>query len=161
MNKSSLHKHIPIVVLIVVLVTSCNNQKKIISELGSVLQNKSSKLGIDFNKKEVLVIIPRTGCSDCIGTADLYYKEASYDPSRIQFVFTRIQSVKTLKIRMGKDIVRKEFVHIDSESRFSTGKLHSIYPLIVRLEEGEIKGIEYLSPDKKNLIDELRDRVSL
>ncbi len=141
---------------------SCQQPNKAIQQqLEEALLSKPSPLGEFQNAKEVMMVVPRTGCSGCIGMADFYYKEASYDTAKIQFIFTRVSSVKTLKIRMGEEIVEKDYVHIDTERIFSARKLNSIYPMIVFLENGEIKDIEFLSPDKKNLINELRAKISV
>ncbi len=141
---------------------SCQQPNKAIQQqLKEALLSEPSALGESQNAKQVMIVIPRTGCSGCIGMADFYYKEASYDTSKIQFIFTKVSSVKTLKIRLGEGIIKKDFVHIDTEGIFSSQKLSSIYPMVVFLENSEIKDIEFLSPDKKNLINELRAKISV
>ncbi|MFY0593331.1 hypothetical protein [Roseivirga sp.] len=161
MKRFSHYHKFSFTIIIFTLISACNPQQELSNEIGLALESKSSALGQKFSEKEVLVVIPRTGCSGCIGTADHFYKEANYDPTKVQFIFTRIPSVKTLKIRLGKDISEKDYVYIDQEGTFSKGKLDSIYPLIIQLSNGEVLDIEFLSPDNKQVIIDLRDRFSV
>lgn len=164
MKVLSSNKSLSLLVSLIMLtcILSCQQPSKAIQQqLEEALLSEPSALGSSQNAKQVMMVIPRTGCSGCIGMADFYYKEASYDTAKIQFIFTKVSSVKTLKIRLGEEIIKKDFVHIDTERIFSARKLNSIYPIIVFLENGEIKDIEFLSPDKKNLINELRAQISV
>lgn len=153
LNKSS---HL-LALLILLLLIGCNKHKEVlIGKVQEVILSKPAAFGDLVRTKEVLVIIPRTGCSGCIGLADSYFKEETYDSSRVQFVFTKITSLKTLKIRIGKEKTEQSHVYVDTENSFSAGKLGSMYPMIAFIEKGKIVELEFLSPDKKHLINRLR-----
>lgn len=155
-NKTSLC----ITLLIITVLTSCSmRNERLEQEAHHMILNQASSFKHALKEKEVLIIIPRTGCSGCIGLADYYFLEETYDTRKVQFVFTKISSLKTLRIRLGKDKIEQSHVYIDINNSFSKGALNSLYPAIVFMDAGKIMDIEFLSPDKEHLINTLMNKL--
>lgn len=140
---------------------SCSNsadkQKRI------MLREEISDLNIksDFSDKNVsvIVIIPRSGCSGCIGMADYFFKTEGAGNEQIQFIFTKISSMKELHAKIDKDLLSLSNVFLDKEDSFCRGPLDSIYPTIAFVNNGEIQQIDYLSPSNEDIIYEMRNRI--
>jgi hypothetical protein len=107
------------------------------------------------------VIIPGGGCGGCISAAEYFVKENCFRENML-FIFTRIESVKTLKLKLGKDILESPNVIIDADNRFelpSTNPNH-IYPVFLTLKNNHIEEIHYLSPgDEKFSIAHFQDKI--
>ena len=135
---------------------SCSSPAKNTMQLfQQVLSEEQQKFGEAFKQKKVLMVIPRTGCSSCIGLADRFFKDQQYDPELFQFIFTRVSAVKTLKMRLGADLISSPNAYIDRDARFSVPNLDSIYPMVIYLEDGQVTGLEYLDPQNQGLLRDL------
>lgn len=126
------------------------------SILQEVLDQEKGQFNQPLDDKSFLMIIPRTGCSTCIGMADQLFKNEHYIPNQVQFVFTRVTSIKTLKIRLGANEVSANNSHIDIYQKFSGPQLDSIYPIIAYLDHGKVIRVEYLTTQTKDLLNDLK-----
>ena len=150
------------IIILFIAVCSCNKfNKKAELQLEAIINEQEVDFQEQLGGKEVLFIIPRTGCSGCIGMADLFFKEKNYDPSKVQFVFTKVNSLKTLKIRLGPENLDKNNVYVDKNNLFSTKSLDSIYPIIVHMKSNEILKLEFLSPDNRNVLNKMRQDLAI
>lgn len=93
------------------------------------------------------VIIPNQGCEGCISQAEAFVKKNIAKKDSIRYVFTKIQSAKLLKIKLGTDILNSSKVLLDTANIIIyPDKKNEIYPMIVTLSENKISSIKYQSP---------------
>jgi len=142
--------------------TSCSNpaneQKK--TTLKQKLTEHNIKSASGNGQTSAIVIIPRTGCSGCIGMADYFFKMEGAGNNRIQFIFTKIGSMKELHSKIDPTLLSSSNVLIDNEGAFGFGILDSIYPTIAFFDNDKISRIENLSPSNKNLLEDIRSHLS-
>lgn len=152
----SLHSSLSLVILMVTVwacTSPAENTQRILQE---VIDQEIEQFSEPLNDKMFLVIIPRTGCSTCIGMADQLFKNEHYIPNQVQFVFTRVTSIKILKIRLGATQVTADNSLIDTNQKFSGPNLDSIYPIIAYLDQGKVTRVEYLTTQTKDLLNDLK-----
>lgn len=98
------------------------------------------------------VIIPDQGCEGCISTAEAFVKDNINAPDSTKYIFTRIQSVKLLKIKLGNDVMSSSKVLLDTADIIEyPDKEKAIYPMIVSVKDHRIDKISYQSPDDNGL----------
>ena len=103
------------------------------------------------------VVIPNQGCEGCISTAEDFVKRNYTRFPQAKYIFTRVQSIKLLRIKLGNEVMNNSRVLIDSNNiiRYpEQGK--DIYPMIITIKENAIKGITYQSPGSDGLAELLR-----
>jgi hypothetical protein len=94
------------------------------------------------------VIIPNQGCEGCISTAEDFVKKHYATNEGIRYIFTRIQSVKLLKVKLGSEVMNSRQVLLDTANvMVYPDKTKAIYPMIVKVADHQIKSITYQSPD--------------
>ena len=130
------------------LALSCSNQNEVRELLQAALQEN----GIDLAEKSMVLIIPGSGCSTCIGMAEYGLKNTNQG-TKLQTIFTKIDSYKSLKIRLGESFLQNPNIHVDQHRDFSRGELDSLYPVIAFVEAGMVKQIETLTSDKNDLVN--------
>jgi len=98
------------------------------------------------------VIIPNQGCEGCISTAEDFVKRHYTSAQDVKYIFTRAQSLKLLRIKLGTEVMSSSKVLVDSGNviRYPE-KEKDIYPMIVTMKDGEITGIKYQSPEEDGL----------
>src|ERR1044072_4331474 len=98
------------------------------------------------------VIIPNQGCEGCISTAEDFVKRHYTSAQDVKYIFTRAQSLKLLRIKLGNEGMssRKGLGDSGNVIRY-TEKEKDIYPMIVTMKDGEITGIKYQSPEEDGL----------
>lgn len=144
-----------LLLLIAALAVSCEDQDERIKK---ELESNLSKMGWETNELssvEKLIVIPRNGCSACIGLADQYFKQKYTDLTNL-FIFTKLNTLKTLEIRLGVEENMSLNVLIDKNHLFAVGALDTSYPLIVFLEEGSIRDYFFLNPDNYGRLRDLQ-----
>lgn len=138
-----------------ILLQSCSSPgTSLTEEVQAALDSNNQILGSAIPSGEVLLIIPRTGCSSCIGIADRFFRNSSED-GRMQFIFTKISSLKVLKIKLGPEVSTDKNVHLDMDNNFSRKAMDSIYPIVVFLDQGRVSKVEFIMPHQDDLIDQL------
>lgn len=98
------------------------------------------------------VIIPNQGCEGCISTAEDFVKRHYASAADVKYIFTRAQSFKLLRIKLGNEVMSSSKVLVDSGNviRYPE-KEKDIYPMIVTMKDGEITGLKYQSPEEDGL----------
>jgi hypothetical protein len=139
-NIRSIYKYIPLL-FFTLLVCACSNDS---TRLGREIA------ALDANKPDVgsYVIIPNQGCEGCISTAEAFVKKHINSPDGIKYIFTRIQSVKLLRIKLGDSVVFSKKVLLDTTNMIEyPDKEKEIYPMIVVLSGQKVLKVMYQSPD--------------
>lgn len=98
------------------------------------------------------VIIPNQGCEGCISTAEAFVKNNIGKSDSIRYIFTRIQSAKLLRIKLGSNVISSSKVLLDTANMIEyPDKGKEIYPMIVTVKDHQIRRIAYQSPDNEGL----------
>lgn len=127
--------------LLFFFVSSCRMEEE--KYTAKVLQNLG-KDSIDVELYTHIVIIPNVGCSGCISEAEHFFQENEEAP--ILFIFTKIRSLKELRLQYGKRLERKN-VLVDKEQRYASGKEEiNIYPIIIDIRDKDRYGWNFLEP---------------
>lgn len=136
--------------LTVLLIAACSdNHAKLSRAIGA--------LDADRLAAGSYVIIPNQGCEGCISTAEAFVKNNIDNSDSIRYIFTRIQSVKLLKIKLGNDVMSSSKVLLDTADMIEyDDKEKAIYPMIVSIKDHRIDKITYQSPDADGLNELLR-----
>ena len=91
---------------------------------------------------EYVMLIPNSGCTGCISDAEYFFKEYS-DKNEILFIFTHIVSKKNIRIRLGKENVRRENVLIDKNDNFYFEEYQeSIYPIVAVIKNKKVVALK-------------------
>lgn len=98
------------------------------------------------------VIIPNQGCEGCISTAEDFVKRHYASSENVKYIFTRAQSLKLLRIKLGSEVMSSSKVLVDSNNviRYPEDE-KDIYPMILTMKDGEITKVMYQSPEEDGL----------
>lgn len=130
-------RHI-IVISLLFSVISCSIRKDL-DYWNEILENITTD---DIQAYTSVIIIPGAGCTGCISQAERYYMD-NKDSNEILFVFTNITSKKTLRLRMGTEILTSRNVLFDfSDSIFPHEYADKIYPHIISINNGHVTNVE-------------------
>jgi len=103
-------------------------------------------LDTDMLSTGTYVIIPNQGCEGCISQAEAFVKK-NITKNNIRYVFTRIQSTKLLRIKLGNDIMSSRKILLDTANIIVyPDKKNNIYPMTVTVSDHKITRIIYQSP---------------
>ncbi|TAE19804.1 MAG: hypothetical protein EAZ95_00935 [Bacteroidetes bacterium] len=108
----------------------------------------------DITKKDMLpnirayILIPNAGCDGCISTAEQFMIDNIKKYSDVQFILTGIGSKKLYKNRFGA-LLQNPKVLSDYQNLAGANNLHSIYPKIFYMNNGQITKIVEASPEAK------------
>ena len=105
-----------------------------------------------FYKKSFYVIIPNQGCDGCITFMEDFVVKNHGISDKISFVFTRINSKKLLKLKIGKQAIESKNVFLDMDNTISfPDKSKEIYPMILCMKRGQVSEIFYQSPFQEGI----------
>lgn len=130
-----------VLLLVIVAVCACNpSPQKLLSE-------SISKVLGPGTKAKVVVVIPNEGCEGCISEAELFVMENHKKFENVIYVFTKIHSVKLLKLRLGDSVISDSRVKLDINNDINyPERTKEIYPMMIYFESNEIRKIDYQSP---------------
>lgn len=142
-----------ILISFIILLGGCTNKNSYFSNLLKELPN-------DNGKYRYYVVVPGGGCNGCISSAENFVKE-NYSRKNILFVFTRIESVKVLKLKLGEKICESDNVIIDKENKFEipSSNPNSIYPAFISLDKNRVTKVNYLSPNEKFSLHSFQEMI--
>ncbi|WP_367915646.1 hypothetical protein [Leadbetterella sp. DM7] len=126
-------------------ITACNPLKK-----GDWEKTGRSLLRLDPDMYAYhdIIVLPNQGCEGCISSVENYVLTNFPELNATRIIFTRISSVKLLKIRMGDSIFHAPNVIIDSTNLFEFPQTEAtIYPLFIKAENKKITDISVQSPE--------------
>ena len=100
--------------------------------------------GVEIKDFTHIVIIPGAGCGGCISEAEHFFQE--YKDEGILFIFTKVYSIKELRLRLGSHLNRKN-VLIDKEQLYISDKEEvNIYPIIIDVRDAGNFDWRFLEP---------------
>ena len=93
-----------------------------------------------------IIIIPEEGCSGCISEAEDFYMN-NKERQDLFFIFTNISSIKSIKLRVGKDIKDKKNVFLDLDNDFLSEQFNeNIYPIVFDIRNKDNITYRFLEP---------------
>jgi hypothetical protein len=132
---------------------SCSNNKGS-NETNDPLLKVIAQLDSSYKKTGniVYLILPNEGCAGCISEAEDFTKKHYSFSAKLRFIFTKVKSVKTLKNKLGKEVMNNENVMIDRNNLIPYPDVtNSIYPMIVYVKDGSVYKVAYQSPKDSEL----------
>ncbi|KYG75584.1 hypothetical protein [Roseivirga spongicola] len=152
-NKSKI-----IILFISILVIACSkNSNPKLEEVNSII--KSGNLNHEFYLETAILIIPNAGCEGCITNSENFVMTNIDRTNQLDIIFTAVSSIKGLKLKLGRDLVERENVFVDTDNIFYSSTLASIYPSIVYLKDKKAVQIEEVSPYNEQALDTLAIRL--
>lgn len=122
------------------------------------LENYLGKFENDYS---YCVIIPGAGCEGCILNSEHFAKEYS-GRSDILFIFTRIETLKLLKHKLGEQASLSKNILYDKENRFEVIEkgVNNIYPVVCYIKDKKVTDWCYVSPKQKvDVIGEVKKEL--
>lgn len=118
------------------------------SDLVKIFQDK----GVLFPKEaKTCVIIPEGGCGGCIASGISFIQENKSAFSSAQrsnmVVFTKIHSMKLLRRQLGDVTMESLNSVVDTIRIYSVGTKEGVYPIILYLDDSNIKSVDVASPN--------------
>lgn len=132
-------------VLLIVVVQGCYKKSNLISDT-------IAKEWPDLNTQNPVLIIPGSGCEGCLDNAT-YFAATQLDSLSFSVVFTRVQSLKILKFKIGDNMYRHPNVKVDTFNRVPLKDTN--YPIILYPKENKMV---LVSPENPNSLTELRGK---
>jgi hypothetical protein len=109
--------------------------------------------GENASQYKAYVVIPNSGCSGCITSAEEMLKQSVKTSTQIKFILTNIESLKMLSYKMGFDVTKNKMILIDKGNLFNSGSLMSIYPqiLLIDAKDGNVYKKMDVSPEEDGI----------
>lgn len=142
MNRTILFYLLGITLILSTMTTACKKSEKEIETESLTKAIDQAKVDSDF---KWVVVLPGLGCHGCIQEAEVFMRDHINHPD-ILFVLTKISSLKILKQKTGIKMEEHPNVYIDREDLFNIPTDNSIYPCIIRMENGKMANHEFQSP---------------
>ena len=154
--------------LFLFILSSCNHDisEKTLTKVESLKiavddfnKDPLTKKSIDLSKVSGILIIPNAGCDGCISTAETFVLDNYEKYEKLLVVFTRVSSLKSLKIRSNNRVLSSSLTIVDQKNQFSRDSLNSAYPLVAFIKDSNIMSIEEQSPFNTELLSKLVDHL--
>lgn len=147
MYNATLHYNRILLILCVLTTSACSEKNAGLREAVYALDGNKLSTGS-------YLIIPNQGCEGCISSAEAFVRNNFKTSDNIRYIFTRIQSVKLLKIKLGSDVMASNKVLLDTANIIAyPDKKNEIYPMIITMRNNEINAISYQSPAADGLAE--------
>lgn len=105
-----------------------------------------AKAGFNATDFKAVVVIPKEGCSGCISNVAFYLMGRIDQMQDTLIVFSKVDDIKGLKIKLGKEFIEHPKVNIDDKNVFSHTELSSIYPQVWDIKEGKVITVKDFDP---------------
>jgi hypothetical protein len=135
------------------LFTACHKKDKRLNAIDKDLNAVLSRN--EISSANFCIIVPRTGCGGCIDNATTYVKINLPRLSHTEAIFTGIIDKKQLSLEVGDDFLKKQNVHLDTNNVFRDLEIQSIYPQVIKIQNGNsvaIKELDVNSNDMNELL---------
>lgn len=113
-------------------------------DYADMVVGKLKEKNINLTNYSHIVVIPELGCGGCISEAENFFRENR--EQNILFIFTKISSMKEIRLRLGRMIDQKN-VLIDNEQLYvSKEEAINVYPIIIDIRYISQKTWCFLEP---------------
>ena len=131
------NKYSLFILLSILSFNSCK-EKTYYTEVTKVLESELDEKLKDYDK---IFIIPGSGCTGCITSAEDFFIE-NVKNKKNKFIFTHNFSRKNLVLKLYKENLEQENVLIDDKNIFYLDKYEEkIYPITIELVGGKVSRI--------------------
>ena len=118
-----------------------NCKEKEITYYSEITKIVEIKLGDKLKEYDVVYIIPGSGCTGCINSAEKFFIE-NVSNERCIFIFTYYFSRKNLILRLKKENFDRKNVLIDDENIFYLEKYNEkVFPIAIELENNRVSKV--------------------
>lgn len=136
-------KYITFILFSVISLFSCSLNKSYTGQVEAKLKDLDNN---PIGAYSFVVIIPEEGCAGCISEAEDFYM-ANKERKDLFFIFTNISSIKSIKLRVGKDVGDKENVFLDIDNDFLSEQFNeNIYPIVFDIRDKDNITYSFLEP---------------
>lgn len=136
---------------------SCKKEEKEIEH--DYLETTIKKFNVKNNIKWVIVL-PGLGCQGCIQEGEAFMKENISNKDAL-FILTKIESFKILQNKLDIKLNDHPNVIIDKKNDFQFPTDNGVYPCIIMLNNGEIKGHTFQSPKNGTAFENLKKQIEM
>jgi len=146
---------ISFIMLCALLLFSCSQTTQEIEQ--NYLKKKIANFDPGTHKKYI-VVLPGLGCKGCIQEGE-YFMQQNIQNKDILFVLTRAESLKLLEQKTEVKLKQHNNIYIYNENYFDLPTDNVIYPLIMELENDQLKGYQFQSPKNGMAFQKLTDSL--
>lgn len=117
-------------------------------------------LSLHENHYTHCIVIPGAGCDGYISGSE-YFVVENYQRANVLYIFTKIESVKLLKHKLGNNIVNAPNVLLDTNDIFNENENspNAIYPAIYNIDKNRITEVNYVSPQNGMAMEDLKKQL--
>jgi hypothetical protein len=138
--------------LVVIPLTSWQLSEPALKKLANEICSLNKKTDLPSGRN-IYLILPNQGCEGCITSAEQYTQD-NYNNPHIYYVFTRINSVKLLRLILTNKVFYSKHILLDTANKITYPDDNmKIYPMVAFGDKGKISRIEYQSPASDGLKD--------
>jgi len=151
-------KHSLCILVLLSSLSSCMSEN---DKYASSFEEAVNKSKIPTNSlKAVTLILPKSGCTGCISSAEQFVKDnISRYSDFLTVILTDAVSIKVVKVKF-TEIIDLPNVIIDEENHFYQAPLWSLYPTVIYWNDNsKIESIEYVSPNTPDAIFNLEQKL--
>lgn len=117
------------------------NESSYFKEIKNLIENE---LGDGLKEYDMVYIIPGSGCTGCINSAEKYFF-GNVKNERKKFIFTYNFSTKNLVLKLKKENIEQKNVLIDEKNIFYLDQhKENIYPIAIEIVDGKVSKVSYL-----------------
>ncbi|TGV03442.1 hypothetical protein [Flavivirga rizhaonensis] len=142
---------------IFIILFSCKKEEKTIEH--DYLETIIDKLDVNDSIKRV-VLLPGLGCHGCIQEGEAFMKQ-NVTNRNILFILTQIESFKILQNKLEITLEEHPNVYIDKKNEINFPTDNKVYPCIVMLDNGNVKGHEFQSPKNTAALQRLKKCIEM
>ncbi|MFQ3214444.1 MAG: hypothetical protein ACI9C9_001983 [Marivirga sp.] len=143
-----------VVIIFFLFSISCSSR---VSSYQKIVNSLASSEIFNLENYSNVLILPGLGCDGCISDVENFIIERHNYLSSTLIILTRIESVKLLRLRLGKELLNKKYVIIDENSLFDTPELQTIYPVrLILNEDGHVLEVIEKTPETHDFFSALK-----
>ncbi|WP_339606252.1 hypothetical protein [uncultured Roseivirga sp.] len=116
------------------------------------IEERISEIDETILTNRAIILIPNSGCTGCISSAEQFIVDFNDDLKDVKVIFTGINSMKTLRVRIG-DKINDRNIHLDLENEFYFSELITLYPVVIFTKNNLISSIFEQRPENSFSID--------
>ncbi|ANI88598.1 hypothetical protein A9P82_04420 [Arachidicoccus ginsenosidimutans] len=133
----------------IIMVVSCNTKQNY-DDVSANLKKIDKKDNSYLSK--YYVVIPNQGCEGCISYTEAFVRENYNKYQNLKFIFTRMNSIKLVLVRVGLNALRSNKIILDTLNIFTYPEdNNNIYPAIITTDTKKVINIEYQSPQNEGI----------
>lgn len=126
---------------IFILFYFCGKKSDYYSKIAEVVE---SQLNDSLKNYERIIIIPGSGCTGCISTAENFFIE-NVKNKKNKFILTYNFSKKNLILKLNKENIERSNVLVDDKNIFYLNDYdEKIYPMVINISGGKIVNVKAL-----------------